>query len=147
MKSPLRRRISPSVPFTLTFEDENGTSTSSYKLAYNWNSLALVEEQLGKSILLDIGEILENPSIRNVSVLLWAALQENHEEDFEGIAGLKLVRQNLTVGESRKTLDACSEAYVKQLSQEQQNMLKEIQAARAAGTDAPPLSESPVAQG
>ncbi len=146
MKSPLRRRISPSVPFTLTFEDEQGKASFSYKLAYNWNSLALVEEQLGKSVLLDIGDILDNPSVKNVSVLLWAALQENHEDEFEGAEGLRLIRQNMTVAVAKIARLACADAYTKQLPKEQQEKLKEIMKAREVGDATTPLSESP-AQG
>ena len=127
MKSPLRRRISPSVPFTLTFEDEQGKASFSYKLAYNWNSLALIEEQLGTSMIVDIGDIFENPTIKNVSVLLWAALQENHaDEGYAGVEGLEYIRQNLTIPIAKDALRACSDAYVAQLSPEQQARLKKL---------------------
>ena len=143
MKSPLRRRISPSVPFTLTFEDEQGKASFSYRLAYNWNSLALVEEKLGKSMILDIGELFESPNVTTVSVLLWAALQENHADDYAGDEGLELVRQNLTIPEAKKALAACSDAYVKQLPEEQQERVRKLVEAAKAGEQVP--EKSPLA--
>lgn len=150
MKSAMRRRISPSVPFTLTFEDEKGKASFSYRLAYNWNSLALAEEKLGQSMIVDIGTAFDNPSVTNVSVLLWAALQEYHSEDFAGDEGLELVRQNMTISIATAARSACSDAYVKQLPLEQQEKLKkavaEMAALAAAGVkqvpDKDPLAQS-----
>jgi len=143
MKSPMRRRISPSVPFTLTFEDEQGKASFSFKLAYNFNSLALVEEKLGVSMLTDIGEIIDAPTVQNVSVLLWAAVQENHADDYAGEDGLETIRMNLTIAQTKDALNACSRAYVKQLPAEQQERIARIVAAKEEGSEAPPLSQSP----
>jgi hypothetical protein len=132
MKSPLRRRISPSVPFTLTFEDETGVVSLSYKLAYNINSLVLIEEQLGVSMLTDCGEIVDSPTAKNVSVLLWAALQE-YQPEYEGLEGLENIRQNLTVSHTKDALNACFDAYVKQLPPEQQARVLALKAKREAG--------------
>ena len=141
MKSQLRRRISPSVPFTLTFEDELGKTSQAFRLAYNLNSLTLVEEKLGKSMLTDIGEVIDVPSVKNISVLLWAALQENHADEFEGDEGLELTRQNLTLAQSKEALNACSEAYVKQLPAEQQERIMAIVKAKETGSVVPPFSQ------
>ena len=150
MKSPLRRRISPSVPFTLTFEDAEGKFSASYRLAYNWNSLALAEMELGRNLLLEMGVILENPSITTVSILLWAALQENHEEEFAGKEGLELLRQNLTLSVARAAKEACGEAYTKQLAPEQiaaiEKAQKAAEEAAAAGQDPLAVSPTPAAQ-
>jgi len=143
MKSAMRRRISPSVPFTLTFEDESGKASFSFKLAYNFNSLSLVEDKLGISMLTDIGNIIDTPTVKNVSVLLWAALQENHADQYEGDEGLELIRQNLTVAQTKEALNACSAAYVKQLPPEQQARIERIVKAKEEGSEAPPLSQSP----
>jgi uncharacterized membrane protein YccC len=136
MKSPLRRRISPSVPFTLTFEDEQGVFTASYQLAYNLNSMALVELELNKSMLTSLGELLENPTATSVSVMFWAALQENHSDEFEGEDGLRLVRTNLTVAQTRSALAACAKAYIQQLPKEQQQRLTNMVEGREAGEEA-----------
>ena len=141
-KSPFRRRVSGSVPFILNCEDADGTKFSqSFQLCYDFNSLALVEASLGKSMLTDIGEILDNPSVKNVSVLLWAAVQE-HNPEYEGPDGLREIRYNLTVGTAKEVLAACSQAFVKQLPAEQVKRLEEIQAARAAGEQSLPLAPS-----
>jgi hypothetical protein len=143
MKSALRRRVSASVPFILTYENEDGTKFSdSFRLCYDFNKLALVEEILGKSVLLDIGEILDNPSVKNVSVLLWAAVLENHPE-YEGAEGLETIRYNLTTWTAKEALTACTDAFMKQLPLEQQQRLKDIQEKRAAGEKTPPLAPSP----
>lgn len=144
MKSAIRRRISPSVPFTLTFEDSEGKASFSYRLSYNLNSLTLVEEVLGLSMFTDIGTVVTNPSVKNVSVLLWAALQENHPE-YEGVEGLEVVRQNLTIAQLRDTLNACSEAYVKQLPLEQQKNIEARIKGEKEGSEALPLTPSPEA--
>jgi len=142
-KSPFRRRVSTPVSFLLNWEDEDGSKVSqSFQLCYDFNSLALVEEALGKSMLMDIGEILDNPSVKNVSVLLWAAVQE-HNPEYEGKDGLREIRYNLTVGTAKEALAACSEAFIKQLPAEQVAKLREIQAARTAGEQALPLAMSP----
>lgn len=141
-KSALRTRITPSVPFILKVEDAEGTFSLSFRLSYDFNSLTAVEDLLGKSMMTDIGEILDNPSAKNTSILLWGALQVNHPE-YEGIEGLKVVRNLLTIGQAALVGEACSEAYLLQLPAEQVKALKEIQAARKAGVEVP-LVKSPV---
>ena len=148
MKTALRRRVSPSVPFLLEFEDEQGKFSERYQLAYNWNSLALIEEKLGKSMLLEISTVFENVSVANVSILLWAALQEYHSADFAGDEGLELLRQNLTLAAANLATTACASAYVKQLPLEQQRKIEEIRKTAAEGVQAaptPPLAETPAA--
>jgi hypothetical protein len=142
-KSPLRQRVTPSVPFMLAVEDESGKQQISLQLAYDFNSFALIEEQLGKSMLTDVGELLDNPTARSVSVLLWAACQIYHEDEFDGIEGLRAIRNLLTVDTAKSALSACSAAYVKQLPPEKVEKLKEIQRLQAAGEAAPPLAQSP----
>lgn len=143
MPSPLRRRITPFVPFVLKYTDESGEYASNLKIAYDWNSLALVELELGKNMLLDIGAVLDNPSIINVSVLLWAGLQIYHPE-YEGAEGLEAVRSNLTIATAAEAKAKCSEAFVKQLPPEQVAAMEKAAAAAAAGQAAPPLEPSPV---
>ncbi len=139
-KSAFRRRVSPSVPYILEVEDDAGKQSLSFQLAYDFNAFALVEEKLGKSMLTEIGELLDNPSCKNVSVLLWAALQLNHEDDFGGDEGLRSVRNLLTLENVREALEKCSEAFVKQLSKEKREALKKAQEARAKGEKELPLT-------
>jgi len=144
-KSPFRRRVTPAVPFILEVEDEAGKQSLSFQLAYDFNAFALVEEMTGKSMLTEVGVLLGNPSVTNVSVLLWAALQLHHEEDFGGLSGLRNVRNLLTIETAGIALEKCSEAFVKQLSKEKREQLKRAQEARAAGEPALPLAQGPTA--
>jgi len=114
----IRERISPSVPFTLAVEDARGKFSLSLKLAYDFDALGLVEEQTGKSMLTQATEVFDNPSCKSVSVLFWAALQENHPE-YAGEKGLRAVRKNLTLGQAKAAREACFEAFLKQLPDEQ----------------------------
>jgi hypothetical protein len=91
---------------------------------------------------MDIGEILDNPTIKNVSVLLWAALQENHPE-YEGLEGLQTVRCNLTIATAKEAKEACAAAFITQLPPDQVEAFKKVMAANAAGEPALPLTESP----
>ncbi len=139
MKSPLRRRISSPVPYVLEYTNADGTKISeTFKLSYDFNSLALVEETLGISMLLDIGAVLDNPSVKNVSVLLWAALQEYHPE-YEGEEGLRIVRSNLTMASAKDARVACTKAFIKQLPPDE---VARIEAAAASEVPVP-LAESP----
>lgn len=146
MKSPLRRRITPFVPFILKYEDSSGKYADSFKVAYDWNSLALVEIELGKNMLLDIGQVLDNPSVTNISVLLWAGVQIYHPE-YEGPEGLEVLRSNLTIATAKEAKEACSEAFVKQLPAEQVEAMKRAaeaaEKAIEAGETPSPLALSP----
>jgi hypothetical protein len=137
MKSPLRRRVSPTVPFTLKVEDANGDKfEQSFRLSYDFNTLPLVEEKTGKSMLTQVGEIMDNPSVTNVSILLWAAVLENHPE-YQGEEGLRTIRYNLTLATAKVALDACKEAFLLQLPADQVARLK------GAVNDELPLAQSP----
>jgi hypothetical protein len=136
-KSALRRRVAPSVPFVLEYSDASGTYKEALQLSYNWNGLALIEEKLGKSTLLDIGELLDNPTATTLSVLLWAAVQENHPE-YDGEEGLATLRCNMTLATALAVRAACSRAFITQLPPEQVSAFE----AAIAGTT-PPLAQSP----
>ncbi len=142
MKSQLRQHISPSVPFTLNVSDANGGYKLSFRLSYDFNAFAAIEGVLGKSMLTDVGELLENPTATNVSVLLWAAVQENHPE-YVGETGLRAIRSFLNTVSAKEAREACSQAYVKQLPPEKLEELKKIQAEREAGNAGAPLAPSP----
>lgn len=142
----VEERISPPVPFTLTFTDERGKHSLSLKLSYDFETLGLVEEQTGKSMLTQATEVFDNASCKSVSVLLWAALQEYHPE-YRGEAkklgdvppGLRIVRKNLTLGQAKAAREACFEAFLKQLPDEQVSALK-------GEKEACPLEQAPATQ-
>lgn len=142
MKSPLRRRIAPSIPFILNYEDADGTKVSeSFRLAYDFNSFTLIEETLHTNLLMDIGPLLDAPSVRSISVLLWAAVQLNHPQ-YEGAEGLEAIRCNMTLATAKEAKEACSEAFLTQLPVEQRAKLK-AQAEAAQAGEQIPLAQSP----
>jgi len=140
-KSALRRRICPSVPFTLHVEDADGSSfDQSFRLAYDLNSMAAFDEITGKNLFRDLGTILDDPSIANVSALLWAALLLNNPE-YAGRAGLEVVRANLSLTQLKPALEACCEAFVSQLPKETADALRKQRAEGA--TEQSPLAQTP----
>lgn len=142
-KSPLRRRITPSVPFTLHVEDEGGTFETSFQLAYDLNSMALFEEATGLNMFRDIARILAERSVTIVSALLWAGVQINHADEYAGSEGLAIIRQNATLVEMNNIMAACLKAFMTQLPKETQERLKKEQEAKAAGatTEVAPLAQ------
>lgn len=139
-KSPLRRRITPSVPFILHVEDEGGNFEQSFQLAYDLNSMALFEEATGMNLFKDIGQILSTRSVTIVTALFWAGVQINHGADYNGQEGLEILRSNITLPQFGPIMEACLKAFVTQLTREQQNALK----AKQEGTA--PVA-APLAQG
>lgn len=123
-KDTLRRRITPPVLFTLKVEDETGSRELNVSLAYDLNAFTLVEEEIGLSMLTDLPLILDLPTIRSITVLFWAALQVNHEEDFGGAAGLRLVRSLVGYGDLVPVHEACVEAFIRQLPKEKADALR-----------------------
>jgi hypothetical protein len=142
-KSVLRRRITPSVPFTFNVENADGSKlTHSVKLAYDLNSLALLEEASGCNLLRDMGLLFNNPSVSLVTAMVWAGLQINHAEDFGGKEGLELVRNFLTLPQLKDALTQCIEAFLSQLPKEKADAIK----ASAEGKQEDPLAQGATAQ-
>src|ERR1700741_1203593 len=112
--TPFRRRISPPVPFTIQFEDEAGTHSKSLLLSYDLNAFALIEEQTGISMLTGGAALFTQPTVKNITVLLWAATQANSDE-FAGKEGLVALRNLLSLNQLQKALEASIEAFVQQL--------------------------------
>lgn len=142
MKSQIRQRVTPWVPFILEWTDAGGAQQSqSFKLSYDLNAFTLIEQELGVSMFTEAGEVFDNVSAKNASVLLWAAVQENQPE-YEGVAGLRAIRTLLTISSARAAIIACSEAYITQLPDAKQAILRANIEARKNG-EAPPLVQSP----
>ena len=121
MASPLRRRIAPSVPYTLNVENDGGDKFSlSFRLAYDLNALSLAEEtlsrQLGReiNIFAEIAKCLDIPSIRTTSILFWAAVGLNHPE-WRGEDGLEALRSCVTIKDLKDVASVCAEAFILQL--------------------------------
>jgi hypothetical protein len=120
-KSNLRRRITPFVPFSTTVENADGGKFElNFKLSFNFNAMSLVEEQTGLSML--TGEVFEKPSAKNTTILLWAAIQENHPE-YEGQEGLETIGSYLTLASAKEALSAIQKAFVASLPKDKAEQL------------------------
>jgi hypothetical protein len=151
-RKALVSRIAPSVPFTLEWENADGSKQSlGVRLAYDLNALAIIEEKLGLSPTVDVEEIFfSKPTVKCAQVLLYAALQLNHEDDFPGEDGYKAVGSVLTLQTMGAAKDACWEAYLGQLkpeaAQKFRDALKALlegRKAEAAKAEQSPLGVSP----
>lgn len=141
-KTPLRRRITPSVPFTLHVEDSDGSSfDQTFQLAFDLNAMAAFEEVTEINMLRNINKVLDSPSVSTLTALFWAALHVNHPE-YAGHEGLSVVRSNITLGNAKAALKACVEAFLSQLPSEQ---VEKIRAAQKAGAVIDPLAQGPPA--
>lgn len=138
MSSPVRRRITPSVPFTLRVENQDGSSFElSLRLAFDFNALALVEEETGINAL--NGEAFQKQNATVLSALLWAALQKHHPE-YAGREGLEVVRTWLDLGNVTAVLDALTEAFLATMPKEKADILRKNIKTEKEGSD--PLGES-----
>lgn len=135
-KSPLRRRITPSVPFTLQVEDADGSKFElNFKISFDFNAMSLVEETTGLSMM--SGEVFSEPSATKTKVLLWAGIQANHPE-YAGKEGLDTIGSLLNLDSGKDALLAITEAFFAALPKEKAAQLKAAAEARARGEAPPP---------
>lgn len=117
-QSSFRQRIAPFVPFTLTYEEEGGgTREISFKISFDLNAMALVEETTGLSMITDLGKVFEEPTISNVTAMFWAGIQK-YNSDYAGVEGLKAIRSLLDYSNVRPIFRKCIEAFILQLPKE-----------------------------
>lgn len=153
-KSALRRRVAPSVPLQISFSDEKGSFTHSYRVAFNLNVLSEISEKTGLSALnFDIWTKL---NAKVLLVMLWAALLPNHEEfdtrDRDGHRtdeGLETIGSWFDGENQEKAASALWDAYLLYLPKDQADLLrKEREKAEKERTDGglpPPGGEPPLA--
>src|ERR1035437_5231613 len=115
--SGLRRRVAPSHPLEISFSDELGSFTETYRLAFNLNVLAEISEKTGLSALgADIWGRMDAKVLR---ATLWAALLpyqpkfdtrngSGHRTD----EGLEIVGSWLDGENQERAVKALSEAYL-----------------------------------
>jgi hypothetical protein len=121
----LRRRITPSVPFTLTVEDTDGSKfSSSLRVAFDCNAFVAFEQETGINILRDLGVVFDRPNIRLLTALFWAGLQLNHPE-YEGAEGLDVLRANIGLSNIKDIKEVCTKAFLLQLPKEQAARLEQ----------------------
>lgn len=134
IRSAIDELFTPSVPLTIEKTWAGGKkSIYSFRLSFDFNATSLVEKETGLSML--SGEVFDHPSTATISVLLWAGVQENHNE-YEGPDGLRMIRKILNVVTAQQALSAINEAFLAALPEEQVALLKkraEERAAKASG--------------
>lgn len=122
-KPPIRRRITPSVPLHLRVENSDKSAFElDLRLSFDFNAMALIEEKSGLNML--DGTAFNNPSASVISVLLWAAMQENHPE-YEGDEGLAAVRTWLNIGNVASVMESLREAFLAALPEEKAKEIRE----------------------
>lgn len=111
----LAARLQKGVPFLLDVEHEGGKETLSFRLVFDFNALALVEEKTGYSLL--TGTIFVKPNVRKSVVLFWAAIQQ-HNPEYIGDEGLEVLGTLLSLKNINKATEAVYEAYIQALPDE-----------------------------
>jgi hypothetical protein len=148
MAANRRLRFAPKVPLNLLVMGFNGETSVSFTLGFDFYAFSLVEEKTGYSLL--NGAIFQRMTATNLAVLVWAGLQCYHEEDYAGDEGLTAVKAMLSSRNSIVATAAVQDAYIAQLSDDEQTRIKanveKVKAKVAKGEDAPaaPLVEKPV---
>ena len=136
-KTPeIARALAPVVPFTLEIADGRGGKRAlSFRLSYNFNAYALIERytrgpkgEPGLDMLKGLlvwGQI----NATNLQILFWAALRQEHPE-YRGDIGLEAVGELLNLNNSVAASDACFEAWMLTLEEENRAAIRKMIEAR-----------------
>jgi len=119
----LRKRLTPSVPFTIEFTDTKGTYRQPVQLAFDFNALAAVEEATGVNLLNNYLYIYKMDAI-NVSLFFWAALLA-YQPEYADKDGLEKVRSFLDFGNWEPAAIAVIEAFKLSLSPAQRQVIED----------------------
>jgi hypothetical protein len=126
MNSALRRRIAPSVPLTLELLDDGGaTFKREFRLAFDFNVCATIEEKTGVNVLDAIDFLKRLISPKTISVYFWAALLPHHPE-YDEPEGLRVVRSYMDESNLEKISEAVVDAYLQYCPEKKRNALREI---------------------
>ena len=129
--SPIKRRIAPSVPLKLDLLDDGGAKlTLNFRLSFDFNALARVEEKTGVT---ELGfAIWAKLSPRVLGAMLWAGILAHHPEYLtvddngkETEEGLEIVRSYIDPGNIDLVHDAIWDAYMATLPSDQAQKLKD----------------------
>ena len=138
MQSALKMRIAPSVPLKLELEDDNGSKyVRNFKLSFDANAAALVEEKTGFNMLR--GEVWEKLSFKSLSIMLWAAVLANHDE-YDCDEGLRVIRSYMGVGNTPQISEAVEKAFLASLPKDKREAIEAERARREKGLA--PLAEA-----
>ena len=121
--TPLRKRLTPSVPFTIEFEDKQGKQVQNVQLAFDFNAIAAVEEATGVNLLNNYLYIYKLDA-SNVSLFLWAALLP-YQPEYGDKNGLETVRSFLDFGNWEPAALAVIEAFKLSLNPAQRQVIED----------------------
>lgn len=120
-KSPLQRRIAPSVPVVLEFPDE--PKQIAFRLSFDMNTTVRIEEKTGLNML-GVTALWTNLSTKALRAAFWAAMIPNHPE-YDSDEGLAAIG-SLLVGENGdRAADAVWKAYLLFLPESQAKFLEQ----------------------
>jgi hypothetical protein len=157
----IKKRVTPSVPLSLEVIEEGGKRVLNFRLSWNFKTSAEVEERTGLNLL--TGQAWTNLSVKNLSIMLWAAVLDNNPEyggrlDGESFdeyeknkrerqeMGLEAIMSFCDLGNVDVVNDAVWNAYFQSLPKERREALeaakKELLEA-AKQKEARPLAELP----
>lgn len=137
----IENRMLKGVPFILNVETEAGEEQLSFRLVFDFNALALVEEKTGYSLL--SGTIFNHLDVRVSTVLFWAAVQQRQPE-YAGDEGLKVVGTLLSLKNINDAQLAVQEAFLQALPEEQAAKIRAVRDAKVAASpkEVPPSNEA-----
>jgi hypothetical protein len=128
--TPLRRRITPSVPLNLKISDSSGEFEVALRLQFDFNVIARIEQETGLNLLND--NVFKKQSATVLSVMLWAtALPNNPEYDCED--GLETMRSYLDSENIGQVSNALSDAYLLYLPKAEADRIRDEAKKMAAG--------------
>lgn len=144
MAAQLKRRLTPSYPFTLTTETDAGVESLSLRLCFDFNALSLVEERTGYSLL--SGGIFNHLNAGITLTMFWAAcLAYQPEYAVEG--GREVLGSMITHKNASAVAEAVEECFVQSLPPDQQEKIRakkaELLAKLEALKNGQPVPENP----
>jgi hypothetical protein len=107
--TPLRKRLTPSVPYTIEFNDEKGGYVEKVQLAFDLNAIAAIEEATGVNILNNWLYIYKLDAT-NFSLFFWAALLP-YQPKYNSKEGLEAVRSYFDLSNWEPAGEKVWEAY------------------------------------
>jgi hypothetical protein len=121
-KSPIQKRLAPSVPLELRVKDSEGNETIfNLKLVFDFNAYALVETHAPANVPINmlrpdsVLPLVGDPQGKGatiISLMLWAALNAYHADDFGGEEGLEAIRSFLSYDNLEAVTKAVLEAFL-----------------------------------
>jgi hypothetical protein len=122
-RSAFRRRVAPSVPLLIEYEDEQGKFSKLYRLAFNLNVLAEISEKTGLQAL--TFDLWTNISAQVLRVMFWAALLP-HQPEFASAEGLEAAGAMLDGASQDACVRALWEAYLLYLPKDQADVVRKM---------------------